>query len=58
MVVVAVAGSPAASEAVRTLTLAPKEDLGLGRAAAKVAVGIVRDQWRQQSDVTSQYLIH
>ena len=58
MVVVGVAGSPAASEAVRTLTLALREDPARGRAAAKVAVGIVRDQWRQQSDVTSQYLIH
>lgn len=43
MVVVAVAGSQAASEAVRTLTLVPKKGLGMGRVAAKVADGIARD---------------
>lgn len=58
MVVVAVTGSPEASEADGTLTLVPMEDLVRGRVAAKVADGIVRDQWRQQSNVTSQYLIH
>lgn len=56
MVVVAVAGSPAASEAVATLTPVPMEDLVRDRVAAKVADGIVKDQWR--SDITSQYLIH
>ena len=44
MVVVAVTDSQAASEAARTLTLAPREDPAKGRAAAKVAGRIARDQ--------------
>lgn len=47
MVVVAVAGSPVASEAVRTLALVLREDQGMDRAAAKVADGTVNGDNRE-----------